>query len=155
MKEIVIIAAMSQNGVIGINGKLPWSLSEDLKRFKKLTLENTVVMGRKTFESIGYPLPQRENIILTRQNNYNPREVLTARSLEEAINISTKDKIFIIGGSEVYDKAIPIADKMEITEVYGNYIGDRFFPDIDYSEWSLKSKINSDNCKFFSYERIK
>ncbi len=134
--NISIIAAIAQNGIIGNNNKLIWHISEDLKRFKKLTSGNPIIMGRKTYESLPIkPLPNRKNIILTRQNK-TYEGAYTAKNIEEALKLcDAKSEIFICGGAEIYKLFLPSADKMYLTIVHRNYEGDTYFPEIDYSGW--------------------
>jgi dihydrofolate reductase len=153
MKNLTIIAAISENNVIGINGQLPWKIPEDLHRFKKLTMGNTIIMGRKTFESIGKPLPGRENIVLTRQPNYKEQGIILAHTIEEAIAISKNDSIYAIGGQEIYRATLPLANAMEITRVHRNYEGDTFFPEIDYSQWKLIDQEEWGDFSYMSYSR--
>ena len=155
---IKIIVAMSKNRVIGNDNKLIWKLSSDLKRFKELTTDNPVVMGRKTYESIGKPLPNRRNIIITRQPDYQVDECEIVSSLEEALLITGND-CFIIGGGEIYKQSLPLANKIYLTLVNEEFEGDTQFPEID-SSWVKVSKedFNSDeknnhNYSFIEYER--
>lgn len=155
---IKIIVAMSKNRVIGNDNKLIWKLSSDLKRFKELTTDNSVVMGRKTYESIGKPLPNRRNIIITRQPDYQVGECEIVSSLEEALLITGND-CFIIGGGEIYKQSLPLANKIYLTLVNEEFEGDTQFPEID-SSWVKVSKkdFNSDeknnhNYSFIEYER--
>lgn len=142
---ITLIAARSRNSVIGVDGHLPWHLSEDLKRFKILTTNGTVIMGRKTFDSIGSALPDRQNIVLTRNAEFETAGVETAATLEDALLMSNSDNIFIIGGSEVYDEAIRhgVADRLMITLVDVYIDTDRhqdiaYFPKIDPEVWKVE-----------------
>ncbi len=132
MKPLIsIIAAIGENREIGKNNKLLWHIPEDFKRFKEMTSGYPVIMGRKTFESIGKPLPNRTNIIITRDKNYKSENCLITYSLEEAIQLAkTKDdkEIFIIGGGQIYEQAIGIADKLYLTVVKGGFDADTFFP---------------------------
>lgn len=153
MKNLIIIAAISDNNVIGINNKLPWNIPEDMRRFKALTTGNTIVMGRKTFESIGKPLAGRENIVLTRNPDYDEPKVLVAHTIEEALAKSTRDNVFAIGGEAVYRLAIPIANRMELTRIHSTYNGNIFFPEIEYSQWRLNTEINNGGFSFLSYSR--
>ena len=127
MKELVLIVAVSENNVIGFNGKIPWFIQEDLKRFRNLTLGNSVVMGRKTFESIGKPLEKRQNIVLTERNDFFYEGIEIAHSLDEALRLANREKVFFIGGRKVYENALNVVDRMEITLVRGSYEGDIFF----------------------------
>jgi dihydrofolate reductase len=133
--------AIAENGVIGKNNDLPWHLPEDLKHFKELTLGKNVLMGRKTYESIvarlGKPLPGRTNVVITRQTDFPaPDGVLVFHSVEEATNRLQGQDIYVIGGSEIYKLALPIATKMYVTHVKGQYDGDACFPEVDWSTWT-------------------
>lgn len=130
---IKIIVAISRNRVIGNNNQLIWSLPADLKRFKQITTGNTVVMGRKTYESIGKPLPNRRNIIITRDNEYKADGCEIVNSLEEALMLCNND-CFIIGGGEIYKQSMDLADKIYLTIVNEDFEGDTFFPEIG-NEW--------------------
>ncbi len=139
--RIVLIVAMSENGVIGRGGGLPWRLPDDLKHFKRVTMGHSVIMGRRTFEELGKPLPGRTNIVVTRSRSLAADGVLVAHSLDDAIECAKKqpgaDRICIIGGGELFRLALPIADEMFITLVHGEVEGDAFFPDVDWSHWRL------------------
>lgn len=133
---ISIIAAVGQNGVIGKNGKLPWHLPADLKHFRELTTDKTVIMGRKTYESIGKPLPNRKNIIVTNQKGYQAHGCLVAHSVEEAMaETAGPNESFCIGGAEIYRQFLPVAEKIYLTKVNKNFDGDAFFPELDSKEW--------------------
>ncbi|OGP09580.1 MAG: hypothetical protein A2048_00115 [Deltaproteobacteria bacterium GWA2_45_12] len=124
-----IIVAMSQNGVIGKNNQLPWHLSEDLKRFKTLTMGQAIIMGRKTFESIGKPLPGRTNIVITRNKKYTAQGVILVSSLKEALEkVPTNTEAFVIGGAEIYKEALPHAQTIYLTRIEKEVEGDTFFP---------------------------
>jgi dihydrofolate reductase len=155
MKEIILIAAVSKNNVIGNKGKIPWHIEEDMKHFKELTLKKTVIMGRKTFEALLVkPLPSRKNIVLTRSQKLNYEGVLTAESINKALELCKGDKeIYFIGGEEVYQKALSLANKLEITSVNKSYKGDRFFPEIDSSIWKLIKEEKRIGYSFLTYER--
>ena len=131
---ISIIVATSKNRVIGNNNSLIWKLPADLKRFKQITTGSTVVMGRKTYESIGKPLPNRRNIIITRDTNYLVDNCEIVNSLEEALMLCNND-CFIIGGGEIYKQSIDIADKIYLTLVQEDFEGDTYFPEIG-KEWT-------------------
>lgn len=148
---ISIIVAISENGIIGAGNAMPWHISEDFAHFKAVTLGHPVVMGRKTFESIGRPLPQRRNIIISRQNGLTIDGCEVVGSLEEAIALLPKDEeIFIIGGGEIYRQAMPIADKLYITHIHKTIEGDTAFPTIDDS-WAIVSKEEYSRGKEFTY----
>lgn len=161
--KISIIAAIGRNRELGKDNKLLWNIPKDLKRFKKITFGHTVIMGRKTFESIGYPLPNRTNIIITRDTKYkipDTKNVVITQSLEEAIALGKKiehKELFIIGGGQIYQQAIKFADKLYLTIVEGEYEADTFFP--DYSMFTKKvfeEEKESDGYKyrFVELERI-
>lgn len=140
--KISIIVAKSENNIIGLDNNLPWRLSADLKYFKKTTLAKPIVMGRKTFESIGKPLPGRDNIVLTRQSDLNISGVRTFSSIEDAIaDLRAKDCVecMIIGGANIYKQALSLADRLYITKVHANIDGDTYFPNLDDSEWNQVS----------------
>jgi dihydrofolate reductase len=133
---ISIVVAMAQNRTIGINNTLPWRCPEDLKHFKALTMGHHMVMGRKTFDSIGKPLPGRTTIVVTRDHELKIEGCLIAHSLEEALAACEGDEeIFIVGGAELYAQALPSADKLYITEIRQDVKGDAHFPEFDKTEW--------------------
>jgi dihydrofolate reductase len=134
---IKIIVATSKNRVIGDSNKLIWHLPADLRRFKEITTGNTIVMGRKTFESIGRPLPNRRNIIITRNSEYEVEGCEIVNSLEEALMICNNN-CFIIGGGEIYKQSMEIANQIYLTLVHENFEGDTTFPEIG-SEWKMVS----------------
>ncbi|MDP3991687.1 MAG: dihydrofolate reductase [Candidatus Colwellbacteria bacterium] len=130
--KVSIIAAISENGAIGKDNQLLWHIPGDMRRFKELTTGHVVIMGRKTYETIGKPLPNRTNIILTRDKNYSAPDCLVVPSLEEALEKAKEienDEIFIMGGGEIYRQAIGKAHKLYLTLVHQNFEGDVFFPD--------------------------
>lgn len=133
-----IMAAVADNGVIGKDNDLAWHLPADLRHFKKTTSGHYILMGRKTFESLGKPLPNRTNIIITRNPDYLQRGAFVVHSLEKALRLVEKDgqeKAFILGGGEIYRQAMALADHMYITEVHGTFEGDTFFPEIHPEVW--------------------
>ena len=137
-KEITLIAAAAENNVLGKDNQLIWHISEDLKRFKRLTQGHAVIMGRKTFESLPKALPNRINIILTRNQNYNAKDAFVAHTPEAALELAGDDPVpFIIGGGEIYSLFLPLADAIELTRVHHAFEGDTFFPEIDTSKWIL------------------
>jgi len=147
MISISIIVAHASNYVIGKDGKLPWHIPADLKYFKELTYGSPIIMGRKTFESIGRPLPGRHNIIITRNSEYNNADCAVVfdfqSALKEASNFAEKNgssDIYIIGGAEVYKQAINFADKAYITEVHADFDGDAVFDMLDISNWKEISR---------------
>ena len=132
--RVSVIAALAKNRVIGIENRLPWRLPEDLAHFKALTLNHPILMGRKTFESLGRPLPGRANIVITRNAAYQPEGCLVAASIPAAIALcQDADELFFIGGAELYAQAIPLADRLYLTEVDIEAQGDAWFPDYDRS----------------------
>ena len=137
---ISIIVAASENGVIGAGGALPWRLSDDLKRFKAVTLGKPVVMGRKTWESIGRPLPGRQNIVITRQPGFEAAGADVVASPEEATAAAGDvDEIMVIGGSQVYDLFLPVAGRVYLTRVHADVDGDAFFGALEKIDWRLVS----------------
>ena len=153
---ITIIAAISKNGVIGDDNKLIWHLPEDLKRFKKLTSGNVVVMGRKTHESIGKALPNRLNIILSRDFYWNKplgNGCVVCHSIEEVLYKFKHRDIFIIGGSQIYREFLPYADEMELTHIDKEFKGDTYFPEIGI-DWVEESRETNSNEEF-EYHFIK
>lgn len=135
---ITLIAAAAENNALGKNNDLIWHLPDDFKRFKAITSGHYIIMGRKTFESFPKPLPNRTHVIITRQKNYNPENCIVVNSLEKAIEICPKDEdIFVIGGGEIYQQSIAIADKIELTRVHSTFEADTFFPEIDTTIWEL------------------
>jgi dihydrofolate reductase len=165
--RVSIIVAMATNGVIGRDGKLPWRLSDDLRRFKRLTMGHTIVMGRRTWESIGRPLPGRRTIIVSRRLQFgsDAEDVAVAASFDEALRIAESaggDEAFIVGGSQLYREALPRADRLYITRVLARIDGDTYFPSFDQSEWRLVSSqhhstdsVNEYPCEFETYERLR
>lgn len=148
--KISLIAALSENGVIGKTGRLPWYIPEDLKRFRSLTTGHAVVMGRKTFESIGRTLPNRMNIIVSRNVLFKAENALTTTDLETALELAKKyekREIFIIGGGQIYKETIPYADRLYLTLVHKDIQGDTYFP--DYSQFTrVISSEDKDNGKY-------
>ncbi|MBQ3247064.1 MAG: dihydrofolate reductase [Alistipes sp.] len=138
---VSVIVAVAENGVIGDKNSLLWHISEDLRNFKRITSGHPVVMGRKTFESLGRPLPNRKNVVITRQDiEIEGCEVV--HSLEEALAMfSADEEIFIIGGAQIYREAMPIADRFYLTRVHHSYEGDTSFPEWNESEWQ---KVDSE-----------
>jgi len=135
---VTLIAAMSENRVIGRGGGLPWRLPDDLKRFKRLTAGHHVIMGRRTFETLGRPLPNRINIVISRRPEYAPEGVHIAHDLDEALRLAAADPDpFILGGGEVYALALPRADRLELTLIHADIEGDTYFPEFDPADWTL------------------
>jgi len=134
--RIYLIAAVAQNGVIGVDGGMPWRLREDLQHFKRLTLGHPMVMGRRTWESLGRALPGREHIVVTRTPGYQaPGAVITA-SLEDALaRCAGKPVVFVIGGERLFAESLPLASGLELTEIHKDYRGDTHFPPFDRAKW--------------------
>jgi dihydrofolate reductase len=133
---ISIIVAVAEGGVIGGGGDLLWHISEDLRRFKQITSGHTVIMGRKTYDSIGRPLPKRRNIVITRNGEWSAEGCERAESLEQAIAMCAgEEEVFIIGGGEIYRQSMALADKLYLTQVNKPYEGDTYFPEIRPEEW--------------------
>lgn len=140
---VSIITAVSNNNVIGKDNKLPWRLPADLAHFKEITSGHSVLMGRKTFESIGRPLPNRRNIVITRNRDFKADRIEVVHSIEEALEITkNEDEVFVIGGEEIYKLALPFADKIYLTKVEAEVDGDAFFPNLG-SEWEEVSRIEN------------
>jgi len=138
---LTIIAAVAKNNALGKNNDLIWHLPADLKRFKEITLGHHIIMGRKTFESLGKPLPNRTTIIITRNPDYIAPGCIVVNELEEAIEAAAKDKNpFILGGAEIYKQAMSFADILDLTLVHEVFEADAFFPDIDMSKWKEMSR---------------
>ena len=135
---VSLIAALSSNRVIGIKNRLPWRLPADLKRFKKLTWGHHLVIGRKTFESIGRSLPGRRMVVLTRQRDYSRPGILTASSIEEALALAAGDEeVFVGGGEEVYQASLPLAQRLYLTQIHGRFTGDAHFPTFRLEDWRV------------------
>jgi dihydrofolate reductase len=155
MTSVTLIAAVGRNGVIGADGKMPWHLSEDFAFFKRTTMGHTMVMGRKTFDSIGRVLPGRRTIVVTRQRDWTHPDVETAHSLVDALDLAgPADEVYICGGGQVYAEAMPFAHRMLITEVEQSPEGDVRFPAIDISDWREVSREPRDGFAWVAYERI-
>ncbi len=149
---ISLIAAISKNRVIGNGGRLPWSLPADLAYFKKITLGHPVIMGRKTFESLGRPLPGRENIIITESRNYKPKDCLTLHSIDEAMAFCNGKNGFVIGGAQIYRQFFPYAEKLYITFIDEAFTGDCFFPEADPKMWRLISQTKGERNEQNPYD---
>ncbi|ESU30233.1 hypothetical protein G3A_23025 [Bacillus sp. 17376] len=140
---ISLIWAMDENRVIGYHNQLPWRLPEDLKFFKRVTMGHPIAMGRKTYESIGKPLPGRENIVITRDENYGPEGCTVIHSIEEMLAYAIENKseeIFVIGGAEIFKEVLHHADKLYLTMIHHQFEGDTFFPVFDIDKWELESR---------------
>lgn len=156
MARISLISALAQNRTIGIDNTLPWRLPEDLRHFKALTLGHHILMGRKTYESIGKPLPGRTTVIITRGNYAAPEGVKIAHSLQEAIAICGADEeIFFVGGAQLYAQALPLADRLYLTEIQAEVEGDAWFPDYDRAQWrEISRDRRSDEAAGLEYHFV-
>ncbi|WP_208432530.1 dihydrofolate reductase [Bartonella taylorii] len=165
--QVCLIAAVAENGVIGHEGALPWHLSTDLQRFKALTFGKPIIMGRKTWDSLGRPLPGRTNIVITRNRAFTAEGTVIAHSLSQACSVAKRvayqnsaDAVFIIGGGEIFQQGLPIADKIFLTEVLASIKGDSFFPVFDKEKWTIvqtqyipEGDKDSHPSRFVVYER--
>jgi len=159
---ITIIAAVADNKALGKDNQLIWHLPSDLKRFKKVTSDHNVIMGRKTYESLGKPLPNRTNIVISRSSDYKAAGCIVVNSLQNALDAAKEDKNpFILGGAEIYHQAIPFADKLDLTFVHHKFEADAFFPEIDKTVWKETSREdfkadekNIYDYSFVTFERI-
>ena len=141
---IIMIAAAAENNALGKDNKIVWHLPNDYKRFRRLTTGHHIIMGRKTYESLKKPLPNRKHIIITRQKDYKAEDCIVVDSMQKALDACPKEEdSFIIGGGEIYKIGISYADKIELTRVHGTFEADAFFPEINGEEWKLdKSELN-------------
>jgi dihydrofolate reductase len=160
MTHITLVVAIDAQRGIGVDNKLPWHLPEDLAHFKRVTLGHPIIMGRKTFDSIGRPLPKRRNIVVTRNRDWRHEGVDSAASLADAIALVGDEPASIIGGAQVFTEAVQIADRMIVTHIDGVYRCDTFFPEIDPAVWTVTAREDhrsSDGVafSFVTYERKK
>lgn len=158
--ELIIIVAVAQNGVIGKEGGIPWHSKEELKHFKETTMGSPIIMGRKTFESIGKPLKGRKNIIITRNKNYNinRQDVSVYGNLQDAVNwckTNENEKAFIIGGAQIYQEALTLTDTVLITKMKFTADGDTYFPDINENNWDIDKIKETEEFEVYSYRRKK
>ena len=160
-RRVSIIVAMARNRVIGIDNTLPWHLPEDLKHFKNLTMGHHIIMGRKTYESIGRPLPGRTTVIVSRDPAFRVEGCVTVDSIPSAIRVcGTDDEIFFVGGANIYGQALAYADRLYITEIQAEYPGDAHFPAFELSQWRQAARVcqrkpdGLEYC-FVTYERHK
>jgi len=154
---VTIIAAIANNNALGKNNQLIWHLPADLIRFKKTTLNHYVIMGRKTFESLKKPLPNRTNVIVTRNKNYKAEGCIVVHSLKEALKVSKNEKnIFILGGAKIYEQTIKFADKLDLTLVHHTFDADAFFPEIDKTIWkeSFRYDLKADEKNKYNYSFV-
>jgi dihydrofolate reductase len=160
--EIALIAAVAENGVIGVDGEMPWHLPADLRHFKETTMGHPVVMGRLTYESIaadiGGPLPGRTNIVLSRGSPDLPAEVVVVDSIQRAVDAAREaagdtERVYVIGRATIYEQFLPRADRLVLTEIHDAYEGDTRFPSWDRSEWTERSREDHDGFSFVEYDR--
>jgi dihydrofolate reductase len=158
---ISFVVAMDQNRAIGKDNDLPWYLPNDLKHFKKTTMGKPIVMGRKTYESIGKPLPGRENIVVTRDESYKAEGTTIVHSVDEVLQLNAEE-ICVIGGSEIFKQFLPVADRLYITEIHHTFDADTYFPELSADEWKEVSRTegivdekNKYPHEFIVYEKIK
>jgi len=138
---VSLVAAMAENRVIGKGGSLPWHLPKDLQHFKRLTVDHTVIMGRKTFADLKHPLANRRNVVISRDPDFHPRGVTVVPSLEEALALAaTEREVFVIGGGEIFRLALARADRLYLTVVHAEIPGDTFFPPLDQAAWALEEE---------------
>ena len=159
--KITLVAAIASNNVIGKENSLPWNIPEDLKRFKQMTSGHTILMGRKTFDSIGRPLPNRQNIVMTKDKNFEQEGIKVVNDFDEALELikESNEDVFVIGGSKIYELFEPVANSLAITRILKDFEGDAFFPNINWDLWQIekeenffdeKSKIE---CKLIEYSK--
>jgi dihydrofolate reductase len=153
---ISLIWAMDENRVIGLHNELPWRLPEDLKFFKSVTMGHPIAMGRKTYESIGKPLPGRENIVITRDEAFRPEGCVIMNSIEELLEYTAQkdDEVFVIGGAEIFKEVLPKADRLYLTMIHEQFEGDTYFPVFDIDKWQLETREKGlkDNKNPYDYE---
>ena len=159
--KITLVAAIASNNVIGKENSLPWNIPEDLKRFKQMTSGHTILMGRKTFDSIGRPLPNRKNIVMTKDENFEKEGIKVINDFDEALELikESNEDIFVIGGSKIYELFEPVANSLAITRILKDFEGDAFFPDINWDLWQIEKEENffdeksNIECKLIEYSK--
>lgn len=159
--KISFIVAMAQNRVIGKGNALPWRLKPDLKRFRSITMGHPIIMGRKTYESIGRPLDGRKNIVVTRNLGFRPDGVIVVKGIDEAVDSASGGEIMIIGGADIFEQLLPRAERIYLTVIHQSFDGDVYFPEIDEGEWNeieredVAPGIDADfGYSFITLERI-
>ena len=159
--KITLVAAIASNNVIGKENSLPWNIPEDLKRFKQMTSGHTILMGRKTFDSIGRPLPNRQNIVMTKDENFEKEGIKVINDFDEALELikESNEDIFVIGGSKIYELFEPVANSLAITRILKDFEGDAFFPDINWDLWQIEKEEkffdekSNIECKLIEYSK--
>ncbi|HNI70079.1 MAG TPA: dihydrofolate reductase [Marmoricola sp.] len=151
--RVVLVVAVADNGVIGHDGDIPWSIPEDLKHFREVTSGHTVLMGRNTFESIGRPLPNRKNVVLTRDQNWTAEGVTVVHDLPAALAEVTQGDAMVIGGAQIYAEALPLADQQIITEVHQSPRGDTHYPEYPNEDWQEFRREPHDGYEFVWLQR--
>lgn len=158
---LTFVWAMGKNRVIGANNQLPWRLPADLAYFKRVTLGKTVLMGRKTYESIGKPLPQRRNVILTRSMDFEAHGCDVIHTLDEVSSLAAHEEVMVIGGAEIFRQLLPLADRLHVTEIGESFEGDVFFPEFSLEDWKIVERTqgiqdekNIYPHEFIVYERL-
>ena len=155
--SVSIVAAVARNGVIGAGGGLPWHLPDELRLFKETTMGHVLVMGRRTYESVGRPLPGRTTVVVTRSPDWSPGadEVLVVHGVDEALGRARAidDEVFVVGGGELYEAALPHADRLLLTFVDQEPEGDTTFPDVDWDAWTEREREAGDGWVRVTYER--
>lgn len=153
----LIVAYSKKNRVIGANGKIPWQIPGEKTRFKNLTTQNVVIMGRKTFEEIKNPLPNRINIVLSKTKSFFAENLFTVKTFDEALSLakSFKKDIFFAGGEQIYKKALPLCEKLFITEIFAEFSGDAFFPEVKKEDYkiSLEKQDLKNGFEYFTYTK--
>lgn len=151
--RISLIVAMGENRVIGADNRMPWHLPADLKRFRQITMGKPMLMGRKTYESIGRPLPGRKNIILTSNPDYHAPGCVVVHSLEQAFQAADAEELMVIGGSALYRECLPVAERLYLTQIHREFAGDTFFPEFDRAAWRevAREAIEADPDSGLSY----
>lgn len=159
---IALIWAMDENGVIGNKNQLPWHLPEDLKFFKKTTMSSPIIMGRKTWDSIGRPLPGRKNIVITRNTSFSCEGCEVIHSIEELEQYRNDSQtVYVIGGAEIFSLVLPVADRLILTKIHAEFEGDTYFPSINWGEWKqissekgLRDEKNPYDYEYLIYDRL-
>ena len=152
---LTLVAAMGRNRVIGLDGDMPWHFSEDLKHFKRTTMGGVMIMGRKTFDSIGRPLPGRRTIVITRSADWSHDGVEVVHSLDQALTVAGSEApVFVVGGGEIYAQSLPLATRLVLTEIDDAPDGDTFFPEWSREEWAETNRDTHDDLAFVTWERV-